>query len=130
MQLLGDLGIDIKLLLAQVVNFGILLWLLTKFLYKPIIKRIEKDEQELNQAQKQKEQLIQEKIILEQQKTAEIAQAKEQSQKIIKEAEDIAKKIKKRSQEEAELEKQAVIKQIQARLSEIDNAKTSQEQSR
>jgi len=43
MELLGKLGVDPRLLLAQIVNFGLLLLILNKFLYKPLIKKIEKD---------------------------------------------------------------------------------------
>ena len=61
MELLGNLGIDVSLLIAQMINFGLLLWLLTKFLYRPIVKRIEKDEKELKQARIQKKELEQQK---------------------------------------------------------------------
>ena len=54
MEILGKLGIDIKLLIAQIINFGLLLWLLKKFLYAPIVRRIEKDERELNEAKIQR----------------------------------------------------------------------------
>ena len=37
MELLSKLGIDWKLLLAQVVNFGILLGVLTVFVYRPLL---------------------------------------------------------------------------------------------
>lgn len=40
-QLLGTFGIDWKLLLAQAVNFGLLLVFLTYFLYKPVLKALE-----------------------------------------------------------------------------------------
>ena len=61
MEILGKLGIDIKLLIAQIINFGLLLWLLKKFLYVPIVRRIEKDERELNEAKIQTEVLEKEK---------------------------------------------------------------------
>jgi len=35
------LGIDLKLLIAQIINFGILFFLLSKFLYKPITKMLD-----------------------------------------------------------------------------------------
>lgn len=125
MEFLGKLGIDWKLLIAQMINFGLLLWLLTKFLYKPIIKRIEKDEAELGSAQRRKKELDQEKIIFVQQKKKDIAEAKKRSREIIKEAEEIAKEIKKRAQQEAQQEKEAVIKQIRSRLNKVDHAKKS-----
>jgi F-type H+-transporting ATPase subunit b len=130
MQFLGELGIDTQLLLAQIINFGILLWLLNRFLYKPIVKRIEKDEAELKEAQMVKEDLEQEKRKFEQEKEKEIGEVKQRSQRIIKEAEEVAREIKQRARQEAEQERQAVVQQIKKRLAEIDDAKKSKKQSR
>lgn len=128
MEFLGNLGIDVKLLIAQIINFGLLLLLLAKFLYKPIIKRIEKDETELEQAKIQSKKLEQQKNSFEEQKNKEMAQAKKQAQAIIKEAENIAKEIKKRARDDAEEEKQAVIKQIKSRLFGIEHAEKYKQQ--
>ena len=57
MEFLKNLGIDVKLLIAQIINFGLLLWLLKKLLYKPFIKRIEKDEKERESARVENENL-------------------------------------------------------------------------
>ena len=40
--LLKQFGIEPTLLIAQIINFSILLFVLTKFLYKPILKAIDK----------------------------------------------------------------------------------------
>jgi F-type H+-transporting ATPase subunit b len=121
MEFLGNLGIDIKLLIAQMINFGVLLWLLSKFLYKPVIKRIEKDEKELSSAIEEKKKIDDEKEALEMQKKKEITKSKKRAKEIIKEAEIIAGSIEKNAREESAAEKQAVIKQIRSRLNEIKN---------
>ena len=41
MELFGKLGIEWKLLLAQGLNFILLLIILRKFLYKPILKMLD-----------------------------------------------------------------------------------------
>lgn len=119
MEFLGSLGIDVKLLLAQVVNFAILLWFLTKFLYKPIIKRIEQDEADLNEAQTEAKELQKQQELFKKEKAKEVVQAKKRSRKIIKEAEEIANQIKNKAKEESDKEKKAVIKQIKSRLAEL-----------
>ena len=116
MSFVTSLGIDFKLLLSQMLNFGLLLWLLTKFLYKPILKRIEKDEAQLMEVKKQKQQLEKEKRAFRRQKEEEMAKIRQRSRQIIKEAEEIAKQIKKSSQEQGEKDRQATIKQIRALL--------------
>ena len=42
MELISKLGIDWKLLVAQIVNFFILLFVLYKFAYKPVLEMLEK----------------------------------------------------------------------------------------
>ncbi len=123
MEFLGNLGIDIKLLIAQMINFGLLLIILKKFLYKPIIDRIEKDEKELKQVKTQKIKLGEEKELFAKEKKEKIIETKNQAKKIIKEAEDIASELKKRSSEETQNEKNAIIKQIKSRLAKIENEK-------
>ncbi|MFA7253944.1 MAG: F0F1 ATP synthase subunit B [Patescibacteria group bacterium] len=49
------LGIDLKLMIAQVVNFGILFFLLSKFAYKPIVKMIEERQTKVEQGLKDAE---------------------------------------------------------------------------
>ena len=41
MDLLNQLGIDVRLLIAQMVNFLVLIFILYKFLYKPVISLLE-----------------------------------------------------------------------------------------
>ncbi|NOY35319.1 MAG: hypothetical protein GXP44_00045 [bacterium] len=119
MNFLGNLGIDTNLLIAQMINFGLLLWLLTKFLYKPVIRRIEKDEAELKQAQRQKAELELEKIAFAEREEREVSEAKKKIREIIKEAERIAEKIKKEAREEADKEAAAIIKLAKNKLESL-----------
>jgi len=44
-----SLGIDLKLVIAQLINFGILFWLLSKFAYKPIMNLLEERQKKIEQ---------------------------------------------------------------------------------
>lgn len=71
-----SLGIDIKLIIAQMINFGILLFILTKFVYKPLTKMLDnrkksidsalsnsqKIEKELNELEEKKSKMLQEAL--------------------------------------------------------------------
>ena len=89
--LLSKLGIDWKLLIAQLVNFLIVFFVLKKFVYKPILatldKRTAKIEKGLEDAQAANKRL---KEITEKEKTV-LAQAKKEAQQIIKSSEEQAK---------------------------------------
>ncbi len=99
------LGLDLKLLVAQIVNFAILFFVLTKFLYKPLLKlldeRKKKVEETLTNSLKIEERLVkleeEKKKVLESERekgktfAAElIAQANQEKEKIISEAKSAA----------------------------------------
>lgn len=117
MEILGNIGIDIKLLIAQIINFGLLLWLLKKLLYKPIIKRIEEDEKELNEAQAERKRLREERNAFDQQRKKELEQARRAAEQIIAEGKEMAGKIKEKARETAAEEIQALSKMARDRLS-------------
>jgi F-type H+-transporting ATPase subunit b len=91
-EIFTKLGIDYKLIIAQVVNFVLLLVILQRLAYKPVLKmlndRTEKIDKSLKQARKIEEELKN----TEETKIAEIKKAKGEAQKIIKEAQDSAEK--------------------------------------
>lgn len=91
-EIFEKLGIDPKLLIAQAVNFILLLIILQRIGYKPILKmlndRTEKIEKSLKQAKKIEEELQN----TEKTKIAEIKKAKYEAQEIIKQANELAEK--------------------------------------
>lgn len=93
MEILNQFGINPLLLAAQVVNFLILLFILKKFLYGPILKVLEARKQRIEQSLKNAEE-----IELQLQKTREqsekmIAKTLEESQKILDETNAAAAQI-------------------------------------
>lgn len=50
MDILSKLGIDGRLLIAQIINFGILFFFLKKFLYRPILAMLEKRTQTIEKS--------------------------------------------------------------------------------
>ncbi|MFH1855187.1 MAG: F0F1 ATP synthase subunit B [bacterium] len=108
MEALESLGIDWRLLIAQIINFLILLFLLRFFLYKPIvgmlIKRKEKISQGLKDAQDAKEQL---------------EQASAKSKQTLTEASLVSEKIISSAKREMEEQTGAEIKRAQLKAEEI-----------
>lgn len=94
MQLINALGLNVKILIAQLINFAILFFILYRFAYKPILailherqERIEKGIKDSESASKKLEEISrQEKKVL--------SDAREEAHRIIKLAEDTANKNK------------------------------------
>ena len=90
--LLHKLGIDWKLLISQGVNFLILLVVLTKFVYRPLIRimkeRAEKIHKGLEDAEEAKRRLVSIDAI----KTQKLAEADKSAVEVIAKAEEVGKK--------------------------------------
>lgn len=110
MDLLGKLGIDWRLLIAQIVNFLILLIILRKFLYKPVLKilhdRSKKIEKSLKDAEKIEKNLAQ----AEEEKEKQILAGKQEANKIVENSKKHAEQVKKEKLAEAKKEVEKVIK--------------------
>ena len=108
-EIFEKLGLDPKLLIAQAVNFILLLVILQKIGYKPILKmlndRTEKIEKSLKQAKKIEEELQNTEEI----KIAEIKKAKQESQEIIKDANELAEKKSQEMIEKTKVKTQEIV---------------------
>jgi F-type H+-transporting ATPase subunit b len=131
---LGKLGINLLILIAQIVNFLILLWILNRFLYKPLLKlfrdRSDKIEEGLKKAEEMKTQALEaeaehRKYLDEARKQAQqiIAQATElgdlEEQKIIQVAKEEARKIVERTMIEIKNEKKNIMQDVKKEIGEM-----------
>ncbi|MFZ1627002.1 MAG: F0F1 ATP synthase subunit B [Candidatus Moraniibacteriota bacterium] len=91
MEVFAKLGIDWKLLIAQAVNFVVLLWVLKRYAYQPILKALEARTKKIEQGLKDAE-LSQEKLVssVEEEKKL-VAAAREEARDILLSAEASAK---------------------------------------
>ncbi|MGQ9464274.1 MAG: F0F1 ATP synthase subunit B [bacterium] len=134
MEVLGKLGINPLLLIAQIVNFLILLWLLNRFLYKPILKlfteRSHKIEDGIKTAENLKKQATEaeerhKQYLDEARKEAHriIEQATklgdEEKKKIIEMANEEARKIVDKTMQEIATEKQNIMLDIKREVGEM-----------
>ena len=104
-------------ILWQVINFLILLGLLIKYLYNPIIDILDQREQEIKDDLDQASERKQEAEKLKQEYQQKLKEARDQAQEIIEEAERRGKKkanqIVEKAEEEAEIIKQNKLKEVE-----------------
>jgi len=123
MDILDSLGINGKILGAQVVNFFLLLWVLKRFLYKPLLDILEKREKKIKkglvQTKKAEERL--KEIDAKEEKRLEKAQ--EKANKILEEAhnqtEESKEDLMKRAKEEIDKWKDEAREQIKKEKEEV-----------
>lgn len=105
-ELLENLEIKWQLLAAQAVNFFILLFLLKKFLYKPMLKFLRERREAIEEGLKKSELAEQKFQEMREFQAKELAKTRREAQKIIdeskKRAEEAKKQIVAKTREEAE----------------------------
>lgn len=123
MEILSRLGIDPRLLLAQIINFIILLLVLYRFAYRPVLKmlneRTHKIEKGIKDAEAAKKKLME----MEEKEKQVLVEARKEAQKIITKAEEVAKKnaeeIVTSAKAQAEIMKSSTEKQLELEKNKI-----------
>lgn len=100
-ELIHNLGIDWKILLAQIINFAIILFVLKKFAYKPILKVLDDRRKKIEEAIERSKSVDQKMAEIEALREKIMVEAREESSRIIKKAEEAAYKIQEAALKEA-----------------------------
>ena len=112
--------INVQQLILQIVNFSIIFFLLSKFVYKPILKILDERANKVADGLKAAEKSIQEQVLMEETKQKELVKTQKEVAKILEEANKKANVLSKSIVDEARTEAQKVIKneetQLRARL--------------
>lgn len=109
MEIIKDFGVNPILLAAQIINFLIILFVLKKFLYKPVLDLLKKRQFTIREGLKQAEEARTklEKVLIEEKEILRNAQY--QSKKIIEEARLESIEITKQMNEEAKKQTEKLI---------------------
>lgn len=113
---MDQLGINWQGLLAQIVNFGILLILLQMFLYKPVLNMLRQRSAKIAEGLQRAEEM---KVAAERAKeehAALIEQGRKEGQAIIARAEQIAARIREEAQAQAKAEAEQFLTRAKAEI--------------
>ena len=110
------IGINLPLLLAFVINFIILLVLLSVVLYKPVLKMLDERQAKIKESMDQAEEIKQQVAKTEDDVKAQLESARKEGQKIIAQAEQIGERLKNEAKEEARQEAEALINKAHVEL--------------
>jgi len=117
-ELIANFGIDWRLLLAQVVNFLILLWLLHKYAYGPILGILKKRKEEIAKGL-EFTQIAEKRLAnIEKEREEILTQARKEALVIFKKTEEEAKRRKEEMIKEASHKAEAVIAEAKRAVGE------------
>lgn len=92
---MDKLGIEPKLLFAQIINFTIIIVVLTKLLYKPILTMLEKRRKEIEEGLSLSQKMREEEEKMKSRKEKLIEEARKEARVILEEAKKHAKEVEK-----------------------------------
>lgn len=123
---LGTLGIDWKLFLAQLVNFGIVVFILWRWIFRPVAGALESRRQKIETSIKQAEEIEQrmKKFEIEQEELMKKARA--EGQEMVKKSQVAAESMEKETVEKARQGAEKIIKDAQIQI-EQDKQRALQE---
>lgn len=130
MKLFEALGLDIKIFIAQLINFAILFFVLYRYGYKPIFEFLEKRKNYISEGVKNAEFAQKGLIELAEKEKEVLKKAMIESNRIIKEGEELAKKnreeILNTAKKDVEKMKVSEIKKIEAERDQMMKKATSE----
>ena len=129
-ELFSNLGINGKLLFAQVVNFLLVLWLLNKFVFKKLIKHLEDRKNRIEQGLELTEKAEKEMGRIDQARNRELEKARNEGEAVLAEARNSASAKKKEALAlaKAEVEKMLLQAQTEAEEKKSDAVKGSKDE--
>jgi F-type H+-transporting ATPase subunit b len=118
MEALGKLGINPLLLIAQIVNFLILLFILHRFLYKPILKLFKDRSQKIEEGLKTAEDLKHQATESEAKHKTYLEEAKKEAHRIVEQAAKLGDEEKKKIIEIANAESRKIVDRTMQEISQ------------
>ncbi len=113
MQAFATLGLNWPGFIWHIINFVILLAILWKFLFPPVLKMLDERQARIRESMERAEALKEESARAAEQVKAQLDEARREGQNIINQATQIADRIKVERQQQAQTEYEAILKRAQ-----------------
>lgn len=117
-----SLGIDLKLLIAQAINFGLFFWVFKRFLAKPFGKFIQEEKKNEVERERIGQELIKKEEELKAKKETLQKEAKKKTDEAIAEAKKAADVVRKEIIEQANVEVQQIKEKTKKQAQEVETS--------
>ena len=114
----ADIGINLPLLIAFIINFVILFALLSLFLYKPVMKMLDERSKRIKEGVERAEATKEEYARAGEEVKKLISKAREEGQVLVSQAALVGERLKEEAKEGARKEAQAIVDRTRAELEE------------
>ncbi len=113
---MDQLGINLPGLLAQIINFTILLIILRLVLYKPIMRMLDERRQRVQEGMDSAERMKEREAQAEQEVAERIENARREGQTLIGQAQQIAQRIQAEAREQAQADAEALLDRARSEI--------------
>ena len=113
---LADLGINLPILIAQIINFAILFGLLYLVAYKPIMRMLDERSRKIKESMEQTEFIKEQAARAEEEVKKQLEAASREGQERITRAVQIGEEVKQKAQQEARQEGEALINRARTEI--------------
>ncbi|MBX9765048.1 ATP synthase F0 subunit B [Patescibacteria group bacterium] len=117
--LIEAFGINGKLLLAQSVNFGLLVAGLTFFLYKPVLKILKERQALIEKGVKDAEEASKNALVAEKQRTEVLAAAEREAEEKVQKSVEAGKEERAKIVERAQAQSESILKDAELQAKEL-----------
>ena len=131
---MGKLGINPYLLVSQIINFGLIAFLLARFLYRPVLNALQNRTARIQESIENAEQVKQQLARAQQDYEAQLARARQeaaqilaqaneraqvQAREVVSNAQAEAERIKAEAHQQAEQEREQLLRGLQGQLANL-----------
>jgi F-type H+-transporting ATPase subunit b len=131
---MGKLGINWYLLVSQIINFGLIAFLLARFLYRPVLNALQSRTARIQESIENAEQVKQQLARAQQDYDAQLARARQeaaqimaqaneraqvQAREVLANAQADAERIKAEAQQQAQQEREQLLRGLQGQLANL-----------
>ncbi|MFC1995881.1 F0F1 ATP synthase subunit B [Chloroflexota bacterium] len=113
---LASLGINLPILVAQIVNFGILFGLMYLLAYKPIMRMLDERSRKIKESMEQTDSIKEQAARAEEETKKHLEAAAQEGQEVIARATRTGEEVRREAQQEAKREAESLVAKARAEI--------------
>jgi F-type H+-transporting ATPase subunit b len=113
---IGTLGINLKLFIAQLINFGVILFVLWKWVFTPVAKKLQERTDKIEKSLNDADRISKEKQEFEAWRNSEIAAARKEASEVINASQTEAGKVKDQILNEAKAQQNQIVENAKIQI--------------
>ncbi len=113
---IGELGFNLPALIAQLINFTILLLLFSAVLYKPLLKMLDERKRRIEEGLQASEEAKQRLSLTEQEIAKELDKARQEGQQLVAQAQQVSTRIQEESRQQARTDAENLLERARSEI--------------